>query len=106
MKKLFLTMFLILFFVSIANAGCRLGANWTPDPSGAATSQELWYNPDGIADNGDEIMGQSFPSGAATGNFLVETDIFSGLTISERPYLDSVEMGKVIRHDGRSRYRF
>ena len=30
----------------------------------------------------------------------------AGLTISERPYLDSVEMGKVIRHDGRSRYRF
>jgi len=75
MKKLFLTVIAILLTTSIAYAGCRVGANWVPDPSGAAIDQELWYNPDGVVDNGDEVLGQSYVGGATnTGNFLSATD--------------------------------
>ena len=75
MKRVILACLILFLTASVACAGCRIGANWTPDPSGAALDQELWYNPDGVVDNGDEALGQSYVGGATnTGNFLSATD--------------------------------
>lgn len=76
MKKLILTVLTSILLVSVACAGCRIGANWTVDPVGASviTGQELWHNPDGIVSNGDEVMGAAYDNVTVTGNFLSATD--------------------------------
>ena len=46
-----------VLLVSVANADCIIGLTWTPDPAqSAVTEQEVWYNPDGVVDNGDEVL--------------------------------------------------
>jgi hypothetical protein len=77
MKRLFLVLMAVTFFTFLSvptMAGCYLGVNITPDPSGAAIDQELWANPDGVADNGDEYLGVSLAGDAVTGNFIAIPD--------------------------------
>ncbi len=72
MKKIIvLSAMAVLFVSTMAYAGCRIGANFNP---GNSINTEMWYNPDGIANNGDEILGASFGTGINTGNFLAPED--------------------------------
>jgi len=74
---------MFVVFAGLADADCKIGANWTPDPVGdtVITAQELWYNPDGVVDNGDEVMGATYDALASTGNFIVTGDCLVGQTI-------------------------
>ena len=56
-KAIILVLLAISFLSSIAWADCTIGLSWTPDPAQSAiTEQEVWLNPDGILDNGDQIL--------------------------------------------------
>ena len=74
MKKIILVLLAMVMFLfsTMAYAGCMIGVNITPDP--LADDQELWLNPDGIATNGDEIIGVTLAGNAITGSFLSATD--------------------------------
>jgi len=76
MKKLLIFTLAIglILSASCGYSACRIGVNITPDPSGAADDQELWLNPDGVASNGDEVLGATLAGNAVTGSFVSATD--------------------------------
>jgi len=56
-KTVILTTLFLLFAGISVGADCIIGLNWTPDPvQSAVTGQEVWYNPDGVVDNGNEVL--------------------------------------------------
>ena len=57
LKKILLIALILFGSMSVAQADCTIGIAWTPDPAQSAiTEQEVWHNPDGVIDNGDEVL--------------------------------------------------
>ena len=83
MKKLFLFLIMLsglMIFCGNIFADCTIGLAWTPDPAQSAiTEQEVWYNPDGIVNNGDEAMkGSALAADVNQFEFTETGDCLSG----------------------------
>ena len=73
MKKISLVLALVFCFGSIAFADCEIDLAWTPDP--LAVSQEVWHNPDGVLDNGDEVSKASGLAAAIQSYSWIDTGV-------------------------------
>lgn len=94
MKKIILVILVLSSMAVPAFAGCYLGVTITPDPSGAADDQELWANPDGVVDNGDEYLGATLAPDAVSGNFLATPDCTAtpAITLYIKTHFPGVEL--------------
>ncbi len=92
MKKLFLLTMTVLVYVvcaNLADADCDIGIAWTPDP--LAVTQDVVHNPDGVVNNGDEVVKTSLGS---TGSQYQWTDTGT-CPVANTIYINTIYAGGV-----------
>jgi hypothetical protein len=94
MKKILLISMMFVLSAGLASADCTIGLAWTPDPAqSAVTEQQVWYNPDGVANNGDEIMKVgTLAADVSQAEFTETGDCLAGHTLFVRTLYGTIEV--------------